>query len=164
LRTSIETVNEFLAQRRIAVVGTSRNPKELSHMLWQELRQRRYDAIPVNPSATALGGQPCYPSVDVIDPPVDAVLVMAPAAASADIVDSCARAGVRHVWLWGGGGGSSTSDDAVARAQAHGMRLVAGHCPYMFLPGSGGPHAVHGFLKRLTGSYPKAAANGKVAA
>lgn len=164
MRTSIDTINDFLAQRRIAVVGASRDPKQLSHVLWQDLRQRRYEAIPVNPSTDELDGQPCYPSVDAIDPPVDAVLVMTPSAASADVVDACARAGVRLVWLWGGIGGTSTSNAAVERAEAHGMRLVAGHCPYMFLAGSGGPHAVHGFLKRLTGGYPKSASSEKAAA
>jgi predicted CoA-binding protein len=164
LRTSIEAVNDFLAQRRIAVVGASRDPKELSHVLWQELLQRRYDAVPVNPATAELDGQPCYPSVDAIQPPVDAVLVMTPAAVAAEIVDASARTGVRHVWLWGGFGGSSSSDDAVARAEAHGMQVVAGHCPYMFLPGSGGPHALHGFIKRLTGGYPKAATTGRTTA
>ena len=43
--------NEFLAQRRIALVGVSRNPRDLSRTLFRELRRRGYDVVPVNPDA-----------------------------------------------------------------------------------------------------------------
>ena len=38
------------------------------------------------------------------------------------------------------------------------MNVVVGHCPYMFLPGTPLPHAFHGMVKKLTGSYPKTVA------
>ena len=34
--------------------------------------------------------------------------------------------------------------------------MIAGHCPYMFLPGTPAFHKLHGFGKKLTGGYPKA--------
>lgn len=156
MATTMGQIDEFLAQRRVAVVGVSRNPKELSYVLWQELRQRRYEAIPVNPATPLLDAQRCYASVAEIQPPVAAALIMTSPAVSARVVEDCAEAGVRHVWLYRGMGGGSVSEAAVARATELGMNLVVGHCPYMFLPGTQGPHRVHGFVKKLTGSYPKA--------
>lgn len=158
MSTTMGQIDDFLAQRRIAIVGASRDPKELSHVLWQELRQRRYEAVPVNPTTTELDGQPCYPSVGAVDPPVQAALIMTPASAAADVVDACAAAGIHHVWLYGGMGGGSASKAAVERAAAHGMNAVVGHCPYMFLPGTPFVHGLHGMVKKLTGSYPKTAA------
>ena len=84
--TTRRQVDDFLACRRLAVVGVSRDPKHFSYVLWQELRQRGYEAIPVNPYATDLDGQPCYPRVQAIDPPVDGVLVMTPSSATAQVV------------------------------------------------------------------------------
>jgi predicted CoA-binding protein len=158
MSTTMGQIDAFLAQRRVAIVGASRDPRQLSYVLWQELRQRRYEAVPVNPATAELDGQTCYPSVDAIDPPVQAALIMTPASAAADVVDACAAAGIRHVWLYGGLGGGSVSEDAVERARAHEMNAVVGHCPYMFLPGTPLPHAIHGMVKKLTGSYPKTAA------
>ena len=59
MATTIGQIDGFLALKRIAVVGVSRNPKEISYTLWQELRQRRYDAVPVNPAATEIDGKRC---------------------------------------------------------------------------------------------------------
>lgn len=104
--TTKKQVDDFLALKRVAVVGVSRNPKELSYTLWQELRQRRYEAIPVNPAVKELDGQTCYAKVQEIQPPVEGVLIMTSAKATDEIVHDCAEAGVKHVWMYGGDSGS----------------------------------------------------------
>jgi predicted CoA-binding protein len=156
MTTTIKQIDEFLALKRIAVVGVSRNPKEISNTLWQELRQRRYDAVPVNPAATEMDGKPCYASVRDIDPPVEGALIMTTAAAAEQVLEDCATAGIHHVWLYGGLGGGATSAATIAEAERLGLATVAGHCPYMFLPGTPVFHGFHGFAKKITGSYPKA--------
>jgi predicted CoA-binding protein len=156
MATTIGQVDGFLALKRIAVVGVSRNPKEISYTLWQELRQRRYDAVPVNPAATEIDGQPAYASVRDIDPPVEGALIMTTAAVAEQVLEDCAAAGIEHVWLYGGLGGGATSDATIAAAERHGLDAVAGHCPYMFLPGTPIFHGIHGLGKKLTGGYPKA--------
>ncbi len=154
--TTKQQVDDFLALKRLAVVGVSRDPKHFSYVLWQELRQRRYEAIPVNSNATELDGQRCYARVQEIEPPVQGVLVMTPAAAAEQVVRDCVEAGVHHVWLYKGmGPGGSVSQAAVGLCQEHGIELVAGHCPYMFLPGTPIFHGMHGFFKKVTGGYPK---------
>jgi uncharacterized protein len=156
MATTIRQIETFLGLKRIAVVGVSRNEKELSHTLWQELRQRRYDAVPVNPSATEIDGQRTYPSVADIQPPVEGALIVTTAGVAEGVLEECAAAGIQHVWLYGGLGGGATSPRTVATAERLGLDAVAGHCPYMFLPGTPVFHTLHGVGKRLTGSYPKA--------
>lgn len=156
MATTISQVNEFLALKRVAVVGVSRNEKETSHMLWQELRQRRYDAIPVNPATAEIDGKPCYATVRDIEPSVEGALIMTTAAAAEQVLEDCAGAGIRRVWLYRGLGGGASSPATIATANRLGLEVVAGHCPYMFLPGTPKVHAIHGLGKKLTGSYPKA--------
>ena len=156
MATTIKNIDGFLALKRIAVVGVSRNPKEISYTLWQELRQRRYDAVPVNPAAAEIDGRPCYSSVRDIDPPVEGALIMTTAAAAEQVLEDCSAAGIRHVWLYRGLGGGASSDATIASAERLGLDVVAGHCPYMFLPGTPFFHGLHGLGKKLTGSYPKA--------
>jgi predicted CoA-binding protein len=156
MSTTLKQIEDFLALKRVAVVGVSRNEKETSHTLWQELRQRRYDAIPVNPATTELDGRPCYATVRDIEPPVEGALIMTTPAVAEQILEDCAAAGIRHVWLYGGLGGGATSKATVATADRLGLDAVAGHCPYMFLPGTPVFHSIHGWGKKMTGSYPKA--------
>src|ERR1035437_10739260 len=110
--TSKQQVDDFLALKRIAVVGVSRDPKGFGTVLWQALRPRLYEAIPVNPNAKEIDGQPCFARVTDIKPGVDGVLIMTPKTATDDIVRDCAAAGVKHVWMYGGVAPGAATDTA----------------------------------------------------
>jgi predicted CoA-binding protein len=157
MATTLQQIDDFLALKRLAVVGVSRDPKHFSYVVWQELRQRRYEAVPVNPNTETLDGQRCYAHVGDIQPPVEGVLIMTPASATEGIVRDCAAAGIKHIWMHKGAGGGTgaVSDSAVVFCESHGMDVVAGQCPYMFLPGTPFFHGLHGAWRRLTGRYPK---------
>jgi len=153
--TTMQQIEDFLALKRVAVVGVSRDPKQLSHALWQELRQRRYEAVPVNPSTAELDGERCYASIAEIDPPVQGALIITPAASTQQVVEDCAAVGIQHVWLHKGMGAGSVTPGAIESAKSHGMDVVAGFCPFMFLSGTPFFHRLHGYGKKVTGSYPK---------
>ncbi|MGZ3586675.1 MAG: CoA-binding protein [Candidatus Limnocylindrales bacterium] len=155
--TTKRQIDDFWALKRLAVVGVSRDPKHFSNQIWQELRQRCYEALPVNPNAAELDGQRCYPRVQDIEPPVDGVVIMTPPRVTEQVVRDCAAAGVAHVWMHRGmgGGPGSVSPEAVGYCEAHGIEVVAGFCPYMFLPGTPFFHSLHAAGKKLTGSYPR---------
>ena len=153
--TTMQQVDDFLALKRIAVVGVSRDPKGFGTMLWQEFRQRRYEAVPVNRQATEIDGQPCFAKVQDIKPPVDGVLIMTPKGETDKIVADCAEAGVKHVWMYGGMAPGAATPTAVAFCKEKGISVVEGLCPYMFLSGTPAFHGPHRFWKKLTGSYPR---------
>src|SRR5205809_4537098 len=48
-------IDDFLAQRRIAVAGVSRNPHKFGNVLFRELKQRGYDVLPLNPLSKSSG-------------------------------------------------------------------------------------------------------------
>jgi hypothetical protein len=156
MTTTRKQIDDFWALKRLAVVGVSRDPKHFSNAIWQELRQRRYEAVPVNPKVTELDGQRCFARVQDIQPPVEGVLIMTPPTATEQVVHDCAEAGVNRVWMHrGAGGGGSVDPAAVKYCAAHGIDVVEGFCPYMFLPGTPFFHGMHAFFKKVTGSYPK---------
>jgi hypothetical protein len=47
------------------------------------------------------------------------------------------------------------SADAVKFCEANGIAVIAGECPMMFLSGGAWFHRLHGWLKKITGSYPR---------
>lgn len=152
---ALETIEDFLAQKRIAIIGISRDPKELSRLLFEELCHRGYDVVPVNPNATEVLGQPCFARVQDVQPPVDAALLMTTPQVTEAVVSDCAAAGIRRVWMYRGGGQGAVSQKALDFCQEHGIQVVPGQCPFMFLPGAGGVHKFHGFIRRIFGKYPK---------
>lgn len=155
-RTSLSQIEDFLALKRIAVAGVSRNKKEFSYTIWQEFLQRRYQAIPVNPNASELDGKPCFKSVADITPSVEGALIMTTGDATQAVLRDCLKAGVKKVWLYGGMAAKGASKpENVAFCDENGIDAIVGFCPYMFLPGTGGVHGVHRFFKKLTLTYPK---------
>lgn len=156
-KNTLKQIDDFLALKRIAVVGVSHNPKDFNYALWQEFRQRRYEAIPVNPKVTMLDDQTCYARVQDIKPAVDGVLIMTSKKVTEQIVRDCVEAGVKRVWMYGGAAPGAATHEAIALCEANGIDVIVGVCPYMFFPGSPSFHGLHRFVKKLNRSYPKPA-------
>ena|SRR5579862_2622566 len=153
--TTRAQIDAFLSLKRIAVVGVSRSPREFSRALFQEFRRRKYDAVPVNPAAAEVDDTRCYSSVVAISPKVDGAFLITPPALTSLAVRDCDAAGIRNVWIWGGAGAGCANQDALSFCQSCGISAISGHCPFMFFPGTQLVHRLHGFFKRLTGSYPR---------
>lgn len=157
-KTTRKQIDDFLALKRIAVVGVSRDSGCFNNSLFRDMRKRGYEVVPVNPASNELEDQPCFARVQDITPAVDGVLVMTQASASEQVVRDCVEAGVRHVWLYKGAAPGAVSAAALKVCEENGIDVVEGHCPYMFFSyekGQGGfVHNFHAFFKKIGGSYP----------
>jgi predicted CoA-binding protein len=102
-----------------------------------------------------VAGQRCYAHVADIQPPVDGALLMTKPAVTEQVVRECQAAGIGRIWMYRGVGTGAVSDGALEFCAANGMSVVAGECPFMFLPETPWFHRFHGFCRKLTGKYPK---------
>jgi hypothetical protein len=155
MKASTEMIEDFLSRRRIAMVGVSRDPASFNTKLFDDFCRRGYDMVPVNPNATVIGNRPCFRRLQDIQPPVEAALLMTAPDVTETAVRDCAEAGIKRVWMYRAAGQGAVSARAVDFCREHAIQVVEGECPYMFLPHSGLPHRLHGFLRKLTGSYPR---------
>jgi len=85
--------------KTIAVVGLSKDAQRPSYFVASYLKYEGYRIIPVNPTATEILGERCYPDLASIEEPVDLVNVFRPAAACPEIVQAAIAKGVKGVWL-----------------------------------------------------------------
>jgi uncharacterized protein len=152
---SLEIIEDFLGQKRIAMVGLSREPKHFSVALFEELCRRGYDVVPVNPKAPSINGRQCFAHVQDIQPPVKAALLMTPPEVTEAVVADCLTAGIAQVWMYRGAGKGAVSAKAVEFCKANGIEVIPGQCPFMFLPGATGVHRFHGFIRKTIGRYPR---------
>jgi predicted CoA-binding protein len=148
-------IQDFLGRKRLALVGVSRDPRDFTRSLFQELRRREYDVVPVNPDVTVVDGLRCYAHVQDIAPPVEGALLMTSPAVTEQVVRDCAAAGIRTIWMYRGTGVGAVSPGALTFCEAQGMPVVAGECPFMFLPETPWFHRFHGFCRKLAGKYPR---------
>ena len=152
-----ESVHEFLAARRLAVVGASDDNAHFGGTIYRELRDHGYEVYAVNPNAQHVAGDPCYPDLASVPAALDGVIVVVNRTAALEVVGECIELGLRRVWLFKGlGGKSATSDEAVRRCEANGVDVIAGACPLMFLEPVGWFHKVHRGMRHLNRSLSRA--------
>jgi len=152
--TTIGRIQEFLAHKRLAIVGVSKQPRAFSRALFREFQKRGYEVAPVNPAIREIDGCPCFAGVREIQPPATTVLLMTSPAVTETVVRDCADAGVERVWMFRGAGAGAVNAEAVRFCESKNIAVIPGECPLMFLPRAGLVHCVHGFLRRLRGTYP----------
>jgi len=118
-------LREILELDRIAVVGCSTTPGKDAHEIPKYLLEQGYDVVPINPFADEIFGLTAYDSLADVPGNVDIVDVFRPSEEVADIVEAAlARDDDAVVWLQLG----IHDDDAVARAEAAGRRVVQDRC------------------------------------
>lgn len=118
-------IRELLGSAKtIAVVGLSTEMTKASNMVASYLQDEGYRVIPVNPRATEILGEVCYPDLKSIPVPVDIVDVFRPAAEVPAIVDEAIAIGAGAVWMQ-----LRIVDLASAeRAQQAGLQVVVDKC------------------------------------
>lgn len=110
--------------KTIAIVGMSTELTKASNMVGSYLLDEGFTVIPVNPRATEILGQKCYPDLKSIPVPVDVVDVFRPANEVSAIVDEAIAIGAKVVWTQ-----LKIADlKAAARAQEAGLVAVADKC------------------------------------
>ena len=127
-----ESVAGFLRCHRIAVAGVSRGGDQPANAILRRLRDAGHDVFAVNPSASEIDGERCYPDLSAIEPPVEAVMISTHPDVAAAIVGQCVELGIRRVWLHRSFGEGSVSEEAVRACEAAGIEPIVGGCPLMY--------------------------------
>jgi len=156
--TTLEAmVHDFLAQKRIAVAGVSRDNSRhaVGNLIYQRLKRTGHDVFPVNPHMQTFERDRCYPDLQSIPGAVDGVVIITRPETTERIVRHCNDAGVPRVWMHQSiGKGTSVSREAVEYCRQHDSRVIAGACPMMYGAGADFGHTCMRWFLKLTGGLP----------
>jgi uncharacterized protein len=159
MSTALEAqVHDFLAQKRIAVAGVSRDNSRhpTGNLIYRRLKKTGHEVFAVNPNLQAFDGDRCYSDLQSIPGGVDGVVIVTRPETTERIVRDCGAAGVRRVWMHQSiGKGTSVSPEAVEFCRQHDIRVIAGACPMMYGDGVDFGHACIRWVLGLTGGLPK---------
>lgn len=158
METTLETkVHDFLAQKRIAVAGVSRDNSHhpVGNLIFTRLKKTGHDVFPVNPHMQTFEGETCYPNLQSIPGGVDGVVIITRPEVTEQLVHDCNDAGVRRVWMHQSvGKGTSVSPAAVEYCRDHGISVIAGACPMMYGEGADFGHTCMRWVLKITGGLP----------
>ena len=150
-------VHDFLAQKRIAVAGVSRNGGKhpAGNLIYHRLKTTGHEVFAVNPHMQTFDGDRCYPDLRSIPGGVDGVVIITRPEVTERIVHDCVDAGVRRVWMHQSlGKGTSVSPTAIEYCHSHDVSVIAGACPMMYGDGVDVGHTCMRWFLRVTGGLP----------
>ncbi|UYY57778.1 CoA-binding protein [Sphingomonas sp. S2-65] len=118
--------------RTIAMIGASDRPDRPSYGVMAYLQSRGYRVIPVNPQITGehVHGEFVFRELSQIGEPIDMVDIFRRPQAAGEAVDEAIAAGAKSVWLQIG----VINEEAAARAEAAGLKVVMDRCPKIDIP------------------------------
>ena len=156
MSTIKEAAGGFLAAKRVAVTGVSRNPQgHGSNIVYQRLRQRGFEVFAVNPNAESVEGDRAYPDLTSIPGGVEAVVIGTKPETAEATMRECAELGIDRVWMHRSVGAGSVSSAATEYGRAHGITVIDGGCPLMFDPTSDLGHKCMRFVFTISGAVPR---------
>ena len=136
--TRDEDIAELLkTARTIGMVGASDRPSRPSYGVMKFLQDWGYRVIPVNPQITGerVHGEFVWRDLGQIGVPIDIVDIFRRPIAAGEAVDQAIAVGAKAVWMQLG----VINEEAAARAEVAGLKVVMDRCPKIEIPRLGIP-------------------------
>jgi len=149
--TSKKGVEDFLAQKNIAVVGVSRNGTKSGNKIYDELKSKNYQTFAVNPKATNEGGIKFYPDLRSIPEKIDGIVLAVLPAVTDKVVKEAHELGINHIWMQLG----AESQNAIDFCKEKGINVIHNLCIFMFAEPVESFHKIHKWFAKLFGKLPK---------
>ncbi len=148
----------------IAVVGASRNPRKIGHIILRNILEAGYRGrvYPVNPNADRILGLRAYPRLTDIPEPVDVAIVAVPAEKVLGVAEDAGRRGVGFLVVISSGfsevGRRELEEKLVSIARRYGFRVLGPNVAgYLYTPARlnatfGPPRVLEGNIAFVTQS------------
>ena len=138
-----DLIQDFMAQKRIAIVGVTRDEKGWGRTLYDAFKSRGYQTYAVNPTR-ALPGIQCYADLSQLPDQVDAVLLAVPPEVTERVVRQVAQLKIPRVWMHRGiADPGAVSPAAVQFCREKNIAVIYGVCTLMYLKPTGIGHRLH---------------------
>jgi len=148
---TLNVIQNFLAPRKMAIAGVSRNPKKFGGAIFKELTEKGFDLYPINPSAEEIQGKKCYKSIKDLPADVEHLFIVTPKEETEAIAIEAVKKGVKMIWIQQ----KSDTPNAVKVIEEAGIPLIYKKCIMMFADPVKSVHGFHRFLVKTFGAYPK---------
>ena len=148
---TLNQIQDFLAPRKMAIAGVSRNPKKFGGAIFKELKEKGFELYPINPNAEEIQGVKCYKSVNDLPSDVEHLLIVTPRYETELVANAAVIKGIKMIWIQQ----QSETVEAVKTIEEAGIPIIYKKCIMMFADPVKSVHGFHRFLVKTFGGYPK---------
>jgi uncharacterized protein len=151
MKATKASIESFLATRKLAIAGVSRNEKKFGFHVFKHLREKGFEVYPINPAADEIAGVPCFRSVGALPLNVHNLLVVTPKKETKEVVAEAIAKGIDNIWIQQ----MSDTPEALELARSRPVNLVAGECIFMHVNPVTSIHKFHRAVRKFFGRFPK---------
>lgn len=147
----LQTIQDFLSTKKIAIAGVSRDPKKFGGAVFKHLTENGFTVYPVNPNAESIGESKCYPDVASLPDEVDRLYIVTPKQETQSTLEEAINKGIGKIWIQQ----MSHTDEALSLARNNNLDIITRECILMYAEPVTGPHKFHRFFRKLFRTYPR---------
>jgi uncharacterized protein len=147
---TLAQIEQFVAQRHIAVAGISRNPHKFGNAVFKELLKQGYNVYPISKYLQEFEGIRCFPDIASLPSEVSAIVISTKPEQTIELVKEAEAKEIRHIWLQQGAANSET----LALIKNSNANIISKQCILMFAKPEHFIHKTHILFKKLFGTYP----------
>jgi len=145
MKPTKQAIDTFLAGKKIAIAGVSRNAKKFGYQAYLDMKSKGFEVYAVNPNTDVIDGQPCHRSLATLPPEVKHLLVVTPKPETLGVVQNAIGKGMDNIWIQQ----MSETPEAIEFAKGHPVNLVTNACILMHCSPVKGVHKFHRGLMKL---------------
>ena len=146
-----QSIQEFLAPKKIAIAGVSGNTKKFGYAIFKELREKGFDVCPINPKLDELDNIKVFKSVSDIPEGYEKLFIVTPKTETDSIIKQAAEKGIKHIWVQQ----TSNTKETEAIAKELNIDLIHKECIFMFAEPVQSIHKFHKTIWKILGLLPK---------
>ena len=126
---NLKSIQDFISNKDIAVIGASTNKKKFGYIVFDHLRKLNYNVYPVNPDREEIDGVKCYKDISSLPSNVKTAVFITKPEVTEKIVNGLnENSNIKNVWFQQG----AESKKAIDLIQKKGLKLIHGECIMMF--------------------------------
>ena len=146
-----ESIEQFLAPKKLVIAGVSRNPKKFGYVVFNELRQKGFAICPVNPNLDEIDGVKCYKSILDVPDDFKKLLILTPKTETDKVLEQAAEKGIKHIWVQQ----MANTQDTEQIAKKLNIDIILKECIFMYAEPVKGIHKFHKVIWKLFRKLPK---------
>jgi predicted CoA-binding protein len=83
----------------IAVIGATDHPAKYGGIIYRDMKAKGFPVFAVNPNRETVDGDKCWPTVKDLPEQPTIVVFVVPARKGLRVLQDCAEAGLRNIWI-----------------------------------------------------------------
>lgn len=83
----------------IAVIGATDRPGKYGGIIYRDMKAKGFPVFAVNPNRDTVDGDRCWPTVKELPEKPTIVVFVVPPRKGIEVLEDCAEAGLRNIWI-----------------------------------------------------------------